>query len=687
MTGIAVTGILTTQATAGSAASGSKGTGARSLSAEERFPTIEQLNAAVNAGVWGSGGDELAVPKLPPRPRTHSRVQESTKQATPPMPPRPGAVTQRSHMTGPNSLGLRPPTQDPGSRSQQVTGTAMQDLEGKTPQVSRALPVPPDMANAGSGVPSGLASPRHMSNGGAAVKRAGSISARTREDMSSSPTPPRKSTISPTKPPSPTKPRPSSVIQPSTSKPQIAPKPPVATKPTLGTTTPKPISAGGRTQSQTARPDWLTGDFLDAAAAMGISVPDSPSKRSSALLKVRPTGTGGASGGGGGGGAGTRYQTPLKSPTNPSTGRATPDLLGRSTPDRLSNQFMGKTASGRQTSMTESSNDEGPEDPISTFRPGKLERRGAVTRHSPERKSRSSTLDVSTTPTPTPASALHRRQPSENLIELASNNVLSSIRPSKPVRTPSTTSNSSHPPTTGPRSRRPQSMFIQPGSINLTPPVDANAPTQRSVRRGSISDMVSRYEAMASPTVENQPTGSGGVQRRPSIAAKPAGLRVPSTKVAPERGRSPSPTATRTRSPERLEKELPALVPTTTASTSVFNRENRIRTSPTDMMREVPIQDGHGRAPSPSGRRSRPPSPFKVSHPVVQPAPSRAAARAGLHSITPPHSKDEPSVARAPSPPASPDKPYQGVGRLIDQWQKKAGAEPAKPLGQRVGRR
>ncbi|ELU39449.1 hypothetical protein AG1IA_06521 [Rhizoctonia solani AG-1 IA] len=153
--------------------------------------------------------------------------------------------------------------------------------------------------------------------------------------------------------------------------------------------------------------------------------------------------------------------------------------------------------------MTESSNDEGPEDPVSHYGRSKLERRGAVTRSSPERKSRSSTMDVPITTVPSGGSSAHRRQPSE--------------QPSKPARTPSTTSTASHPPTSGNRHRRPQSMFIQPGSATLSPPTDANAPTKRSVRRGSISDMVSKYEAMA---VEEPgtPAPAPGVQRRPSIS-------------------------------------------------------------------------------------------------------------------------------------------------------------------------
>ncbi|KAG8739846.1 hypothetical protein FRC11_000540, partial [Ceratobasidium sp. 423] len=94
-------GTLTTHATAGSTASGSKGgTGAKAnamaLSAEERFPSIEDLDAA---GVWGSAPAQ--PPKLPPRPR-------ETRETT-------------AHMTGPNSFGLKPPVQGSGARSQQVT--------------------------------------------------------------------------------------------------------------------------------------------------------------------------------------------------------------------------------------------------------------------------------------------------------------------------------------------------------------------------------------------------------------------------------------------------------------------------------------------------------------------------------------------------------------------------------------
>ncbi|KAG8689124.1 hypothetical protein FRC11_004042, partial [Ceratobasidium sp. 423] len=550
-----------------------------------------------------------------------------------------------------------PPVQGSGARSQQVTGTAMKDPE-RHPVNGRALPVPPGQ---------GLL--QKTSNGG--IKRTGSGN---RGDESAR----RAGEESPARVASPAKPRPSSIIQ----------------------TTPKPTKPP-RAQSQTARPDWLTGDFLEAAAAMGISVPDSPGKRSSAFLA--------------GGAAGTRYQAPLKSPTHGTPIHTTVPLKspvhptaplkspaeklgrvatgGQATSDRLSDLLVN---SGRQTSMTESSNDEGPEDPVAGYGGrAKLERRGAVTRASPERKSRSSTMDVTTGG----GASSHRRQPSEV---------------PKPTRTPSNSSNASYPPTSGSRHRRPQSMFIQPGSTTLSPPTDANAPTKRSARRGSISDMVSKYEAMAvdEPSTAAAATAGTGVQRRPSIAPKPAGLRAPPPKTERERAKSPEPTprspsraettrprspsrAERPRSPSRAERERPRSpsraerprspvraeqdIPITTASTSVFNRENRVRQSPTEMMREVPIQDGNARG-------GRPPSPTKFAHPVVQPQPARAAG-SRLHTVTPPHGKDEAPSARAPEPPASPDKPYQGVGRLIDQWQKKAGAEPARPLGPRVGRR
>ncbi|KAG8775637.1 hypothetical protein FRC12_001352 [Ceratobasidium sp. 428] len=662
-TGTTTTGMLTTQATAGSAATSQSGSkSALALSAEERFPSIEELDAGKGTDLWGRAKE---------REKEREKEKEKEKEATkiPVLPPRPGAVTQQSHMTGPKNLGLRPPMQTAGVRSQQVTGTAMKDGEraggNVTPKTSRALPVPPTSSTTANNSVGLLRRPSTSTG----VRRVASLTARDREN--SSPSPSRKGTASPTKTPtSPTK----------------APASPTKTPHA------KPTS-GSRAQSQTTRPDWLTGDFLETAQALGISVPASPSKRSSAILGTH--------------GTGNRYQAPLKSPSVADAssrvyahehGRATPDRVerlagtgGRSTP-------LGRVtpSSGRQMSMTESSNDEGPEDPTGHFGRGKLERRGAVSTRSPDRKSRSATLDVTTagnnslvgTAANTPAQQLHRRQPSENLIELGPSHVLSSARSgrlstaasSQPVRTPSTTSSTgSHPPTSGPRSKRPQSMFIAPGgSSSLTPPVDANAPTKRSVRRGSISDMVSRYEALASPTTA-ETTPSTGVQRRPSIANKPAGLRVPSGAAPPARRRSPSPVAT-PRSPERTTKEL-----------SVFS--NRVRTSPKEIMRDVPIQDGRAPSPTNEGRRSRPPSPLKMTHPIVQPTPTpvpgtESGRGLGLHTITPPHSKEVNQEPRAPEPPASPDKPYQGVGRLIDQWQKKAGAaEPARPLGARVGRR
>ncbi|QRV80483.1 kinase domain protein [Ceratobasidium sp. AG-Ba] len=637
------TGILTTQATAGSSAASNGGPkSALALSAEERFPSIEELDAGKVSDAWG-------------KPKEREKDKETPK--TPALPPRPGVVSQRSHMTGPNSLGLRAPVQTgPGVRSQQVTGTAMKDGErAATPKTTRALPVPPTTNSSNNGT-SGT---RPSTSTG--VRRVASLTARDRE-KSSSPSragSPAKTPASPTKTPA------------SPSKTPASPAKRAAA-----------AAGGGRAQSQTARPDWLTGDFLETAQALGISVPASPGKRSSALLGTHGTGGGNT----GGGGAGMRYQAPLKSPSGAETSRAYAEH-GRATPTGGRATPLGRAtpSSGRQMSMNESSNDEGPEDPTSQFGRSRLERRGAVSTRSPDRKNRSATLDVATSNPPTsgtvantPAQQLHRRQPSENLVELGPGHVLSSARSSgrlsmvgstAPVRTPSTTSSTgSHPPTSGPRGRRPQSMFIAgatpgPGS-GLTPPADPNAAT----------------EALATPAAEHH-TGSNAPQRRPSIANKPAGLRVPSGATpAPARRRSPSPVGA-SRSPERTEN---------TTTTSVFAAANRVRTSPKEIMREVPIQDGRAPSPTTAGRtRSRPPSPLKLTQPLASPTPAPLSGRHGrVHNITPPHAKEVGQETRAPEPPASPDKPYQGVGRLIDQWQKKAGAaEPARPMGARVGRR
>ncbi|KZT73298.1 hypothetical protein DAEQUDRAFT_762221 [Daedalea quercina L-15889] len=284
-------------------------------------------------------------------------------------------------------------------------------------------------------------------------------------------------------------------------------------------------------------------------------------------------------------------------------------------------------------------------------------------------------------PPPSP----HKRQPS------------ATPSGSRMQATPMAAASSISPPMSG-RSR-PQSMFItspsksayalqQPGPspspvpftastvVNaLSPPAD---PRPRSGRRSSISDMVQHYEAITSTSSSTKPPPGPG----PTSPTKPAPLNIRSKSSAGAGGDSslPSPSAAATR--------FQKLSPT---SSPVLSKASLA----------VPDDAGQGRAERDGGRRSPGFSglPSRVS-PVAR-APETNGVVNGLPGRRSPlqlaretqarereREQEQPAVPPSPSPFAgrkpvqssvereepvrspSPERPYQGVSRLIDRWQK-----------------
>mgnify|MGYP006876476516 CR=1 FL=1 len=102
-------------------------------------------------------------------------------------------------------------------------------------------------------------------------------------------------------------------------------------------------------------------------------------------------------------------------------------------------------------------------------------------------------------------------------------------------------------------SRRPVSMFdmsYPPGDIRSgglkTPspdrsPVEGSAGVDRPrhVRKGSINDIVSRYESLATPAVASSITSKAG--KKPSVAAKPASLRQSTMETTKHSSSAPPP--------------------------------------------------------------------------------------------------------------------------------------------------
>ena len=264
--------------------------------------------------------------------------------------------------------------------------------------------------------------------------------------------------------------------------------------------------------------------------------------------------------------------------------------------------------------------------------------------------------------------------------------------------------------------RRPQSMFISPTSsaLNITKstsvalespisesPTNAERP-RRAPRRGSISDIVSKYEALgtggkAKPTppttttsttttTTNTPTASSGGPP-PPVASKPVGLKFTSNNQQPQQMMLAPVNLTgnsiHRRSPTMdVGMEMPV-----SPTKGLFRGTGRV--SPRDVTfgkrLDVPAEaEEEKRSYGGNGGESGSPVMMKRASPLMQP-----------RALTPPFPTDDLPVTKPPTPPPqspSPDRPYQGVGRLIDQWQKKAEeikpplSRGARPFGPRSGR-
>ena len=245
--------------------------------------------------------------------------------------------------------------------------------------------------------------------------------------------------------------------------------------------------------------------------------------------------------------------------------------------------------------------------------------------------------------------------------------------------------NASKTPTPG--RTRPQSMFIFPSksvdssllpSPGLVPPEE---PIRRAVRRTSISDIVERYEAIGGKTKLDGP---------PSPLPKPMTTRTTSISVEPRRIQKPSLSATS----KNILSQSVLLSKTSMSSDSSHSnmggdpsKSHSVSTesprqatrSPTkprkslalEKSEQVHTQSVDNATPRPR-RISRKAEPFE---PVVSSsvkAPTETFTPTNTHwksntlfgtDILPPSNSEDRS--------SSPERPYQGVGKLIDQWQKK----------------
>lgn len=248
---------------------------------------------------------------------------------------------------------------------------------------------------------------------------------------------------------------------------------------------------------------------------------------------------------------------------------------------------------------------------------------------------------------------------------------------------PSSQSTAGVPPSPSPKSARarPQSMFIfpsrstdalsQPSATLLPPPEE---PRPRSSRRTSISDMVQHYEAIqanarvSGNAVSPSPVSlkplpssardhlqdSGPRSNKPSldkIAVALPGLGAPSTIVGDPVKRRTSLTVPSTRtalSSQRTSPVSPAVSKVTEKTDADAEVENvPPRTRNISVLRSEPIK-----LPAVSARK-----PTLTMEELTKQS-----------QLEPPVSTSNPGADRSPSP----ERPYQGVGKLIDQWQRKS---------------
>ncbi|RDX46768.1 hypothetical protein OH76DRAFT_1406613 [Lentinus brumalis] len=287
------------------------------------------------------------------------------------------------------------------------------------------------------------------------------------------------------------------------------------------------------------------------------------------------------------------------------------------------------------------------------------------------------------------------------------------------------------PPTPTGRSR-PASMFIAPISTSRSTPGEMGIPSsseaaasfaeqalsppdtprsRKTTRRSSISDMVQRYEAIGAP----KPKGQG-----PGPPAKPAGLSVKTQHQSKPSNASsdlavPSPSAAATRFPKLSPTSSPvftkaSLAVPDDAGRSQYGRDfAKHRTSPTGLpprsspvgRMETPYSSSYNpssssQAHTPSNGLPSRRSPLPLEPPRDQPSrASNASARGDIGMGPPPSPKLERKLSGTASLEAadpnlrspSPEKPFQGVSKLIDRWQRVADDSTPAGLGAPPGAR
>ena len=234
---------------------------------------------------------------------------------------------------------------------------------------------------------------------------------------------------------------------------------------------------------------------------------------------------------------------------------------------------------------------------------------------------------------------------------------------------------------------RPHSMFVFPPAKPLDSASNMGAAAgqrpSRSPRRGSISDMVDLYENL----------GSGSRLRDPAPTAnKPTGLKVTKT-PSPITSRFPAISPTGVSFPlnqttgilidQPQLKQKPRRSPTAASSSdssSFALPTSQITKACDDFLSCAPRRQS---VSPPKSKLVKPmpaaSSPFKPAKPASLSIPIPAS------NITFSNTEQRTPTTETPISSPSPERPYRGVGRLIDQWQKKTEeAEASRRPGSRI---
>ncbi|EAU92589.2 other/NAK protein kinase [Coprinopsis cinerea okayama7 len=262
---------------------------------------------------------------------------------------------------------------------------------------------------------------------------------------------------------------------------------------------------------------------------------------------------------------------------------------------------------------------------------------------------------------------------------------------SPPLHSPPITTS----PSSGTGRSRPQSMFIFPSKstdalpspsqpTGMGPPPEEG--TQRPARRQtSISNMVQRYEAIGGKVIAPQQAAPSPVTRKPSLnlnksSVPPNQVETGRIKVLPVPDKVPAIAPKDEFRPAWISGEAAR---TRTTSTGPLKASLDIPRTTVKPQRVSPIE----RKPTGSPKKNLVglPSITTTTNAVV--FPKRRPTLPSEDVLSPPASNsDDRSV--------SPERPYQGVGKLIDQWQRKSeesegfhGRPPIKRAGLVQGNR